>query len=71
MEKKRYSSVVLRFLTVTSHDRELIRRSINEEGSQGIAPGWEETEEPEQKLPGLSPQIGRINKSAGTPCRGL
>ena len=31
----------LEFLTATPHDRELIRRFINEEVSHGIAPGWE------------------------------
>jgi CheY-like chemotaxis protein len=34
----------LQFLTITPHERELIRRFINEEVSHGIAPGWEETE---------------------------
>jgi len=31
----------LQFLTITPHDRDLIRRFINEEVSHGIAPGWE------------------------------
>lgn len=31
----------LQFLTLTPHDRDLIRRFINEEVSHGIAPGWE------------------------------